>query len=347
MNPFAAYPPEPDPIQDGFEGPEKRLEVTFALSESLPFGLRSINKDEWQEMLNLVKCTIISSTSNKFLDSYVLSESSLFVYPSKIMLKTCGTTILLNCLDKLEEYAQRCGATMEFVIFSRKNFNFPHKQPFPHRTFETEFDLLKKKFDGCAQILGPVFGGGDHHFYYFADLRSLPLPEGAPASPFPTLEILMSELDVEAMSNFYRNENFVSSKATTKAVGLADILPNMTTDEHMFTPCGYSVNAISETDGSYFTVHVTPEPHCSFVSFETNAVCDIPQLIQEVIKLFRPGRFSVLTASPQLKKFDSNGLDGFMCKFKTQYDFEEGVSVYMFNYVKNSGSRRPIASLAA
>jgi len=84
----------------GFEGPEKRLELDFRPNPERPEGLRGIDKELWQEMLNLAKCTIISHTKNEYFDAFVLSESSLFVYPTKVLLKTCGTTTLLKCIPK-------------------------------------------------------------------------------------------------------------------------------------------------------------------------------------------------------------------------------------------------------
>src|SRR5690606_31175670 len=48
----------------------------------------------------------------------------------------------------------------------------------------------------------------------------------------------------------------------------------------------------------YFTVHVTPEPHCSFASFETNVPGgpngrSTAEVIERVVNIFKPGRFSV------------------------------------------------------
>jgi len=305
-------------------------------------------------MLDLAKCTIISSTSNDFLDSFVLSESSLFVYPDKVILKTCGTTTLLNCIDKLIEFGERVEAKIEFVIFSRKNFNYPHKQLHPHSNFETEVEILNQQFHGSAHILGPVLSGVDHHFIYFANMlqhqtnqsneehdnewieSKITQEISQDKYSRPTIEILMSQLDPIKMKQFYRDENFVDAKTTTFTVGLANLLPNMTTDEFVFDPCGYSLNAISSIDGSYATVHVTPEPHCSFVSFETDIDCSNVQrdyLIQAVVETFSPGRFSLLiTSDHPLPPLEANHR-GFTCKFKTQYEFQEGFHVTMQNYV--------------
>jgi S-adenosylmethionine decarboxylase len=71
--------------------------------------------------------------SNDHIDSYVLSESSLFVYSHKIILKTCGTTTLLMCLEPLIEYTTALGMKIEWVAYTRKDFQRPGQQHFPHR----------------------------------------------------------------------------------------------------------------------------------------------------------------------------------------------------------------------
>jgi S-adenosylmethionine decarboxylase len=327
-------------LADGFEGPEKRLEVYFKRTINDPLGLRAKTQAEWQSLLDTAGCTIISATSNQFLDSYVLSESSLFVYPYKVILKTCGTITLLFCLDMLAEYAKSCNTGIQYLIFSRKNYNFPDKQIYPHKNFDTEVQFLNQIFSkGSPHVLGPDNTNGDYQLVYFMNnnITSVPEEETNRSSNhieyYPTVEVMMSELDVEAMSNFYRNEKFVDSKTTTIKVGLADIFPHMQTDEFMFDPCGYSVNAISDANGSYFTVHVTPEPHCSYASFETNHPGFIENgLVEKVLKIFCPGRFSIVGSSigaegPKLpQKFE-----GFENKFRANNKFENGLLDYSLN----------------
>lgn len=72
----------------GFEGYEKRLEISFfepgVFADPGGCGLRSLSKNQLDEILGPAQCTIVSSLKNDEVDSYVLSESSLFVYPYKI-----------------------------------------------------------------------------------------------------------------------------------------------------------------------------------------------------------------------------------------------------------------------
>ncbi len=75
-----AFPP--DNPSGPFEGPEKLLEIWFAQSPAdIPnpanvpngkYGLRSISRDTWQQMLDIVKCKILSVIEGQEIDAYLL-----------------------------------------------------------------------------------------------------------------------------------------------------------------------------------------------------------------------------------------------------------------------------------
>src|SRR5690606_1490349 len=87
-----------------------------------------------------------------------------------------------------------------------------------------------------------------------------------------TVEILMTNLDPHAMKRFYQSPTdtpgTVGGKRVDLDTGLGKLFPEAQLDSYLFTPCGYSSNAL--LNGEYFTIHVTPEPVCSYASFETN-----------------------------------------------------------------------------
>src|ERR1700761_3813417 len=102
-------------------------------------------------MLNLVHCKVLSIVESEDFDAYLLSESSMFVFPHKLILKTCGTTTLLYGLPRLLEIAalsagfphaepnlsiaRPAAAAPYRVFYSRKNFLFPNEQRGPHRSW--------------------------------------------------------------------------------------------------------------------------------------------------------------------------------------------------------------------
>lgn len=350
----------------GFEGPEKKLEIDFKLKcadgsfsyvhyplqpSNRTDGLRAISRERWSQLCSLVSCTILSQTSNDYCDSFVLSESSLFVYPQKFLMKTCGTTTLLACLNTIIEFAAECGLEVESAFYSRQRFLFPDKQKAPHTSFAAEVEYLNAIFPGGqGYCLGEQTG--DHWYLYHVD-RSVGKPVDQRQDR--TLEIMMQDLDPAVMRLFHVDSfsTIESTKKVLQAVGsrafdtredfsdspvdpcdgeesitaqqhaddwkipskladlvqrgnkveaaryairswlaFGDIFQNITMDDHVFEPCGYSINGL--LNGAYVTVHVTPELAHSFVSFETNSMdVDPQQLLTKVANTFRPGRVSL------------------------------------------------------
>jgi hypothetical protein len=74
-------------------------------------GLRSLTRQQLDTLCTEAKCTIVSSTHNSYIDSYVLSESSLFIYKHRYIMKVCtsicrGYLRVLTCnLDVWNHYS--------------------------------------------------------------------------------------------------------------------------------------------------------------------------------------------------------------------------------------------------
>uniref|UniRef100_A0A2K5DD22 Uncharacterized protein n=1 Tax=Aotus nancymaae TaxID=37293 RepID=A0A2K5DD22_AOTNA len=110
------------------------------------------------------------------------------------------------------------------------------------------------------------------------------------SQPDQTSEILMSELDPAVMDGFYMKDG-VTAKNVTCESGIRDLIPGSVIDATMFNPCGYSMNGM-KSDGTYWTIHITPEPEFSYVSFETNlSQTSYDDLIRKVVEVFKPGKF--------------------------------------------------------
>ena len=70
----------------------------------------------------------MSRTSSAHVDAYVLSESSLFVYADRLVLKTCGTTRLLEAVPELLALAAGLGLAARRCKYSRASFLVPEHQ---------------------------------------------------------------------------------------------------------------------------------------------------------------------------------------------------------------------------
>uniref|UniRef100_A0A5B7AJ17 S-adenosylmethionine decarboxylase proenzyme n=1 Tax=Davidia involucrata TaxID=16924 RepID=A0A5B7AJ17_DAVIN len=284
----------------GFEGFEKRLEITFSeppmFVDPQGLGLRALTRSQLDSILEPACCTIVAQLSNSEFDSYVLSESSLFVYPLKIILKTCGTTKLLLSIPQILELAETLSLGVNSVKYSRGTFIFQNSQPAPHRNFSEEVAFLNTFFGnlpsgGNAFILGDPFVPNRNWHIYVASRGPPNFVKDQTA--VVTIEMCMTGLDRKKAAVFFKN----SGKAgeMTKLSGISDIIPSHMICDFEFDPCGYSMNGI---DGpAYSTVHVTPEDGFSYASYEAMGFdpwsIGFEPLIKRVLKCFNPAEFTV------------------------------------------------------
>ncbi|XP_068840938.1 S-adenosylmethionine decarboxylase proenzyme isoform X1 [Capricornis sumatraensis] len=307
-----------------FEGTEKLLEVWFSRQQpdanQGSGDLRTIPRSEWDILLKDVQCSIISVTKTDKQEAYVLSESSMFVSKRRFILKTCGTTLLLKALVPLLKLARDYSGfdSIQSFFYSRKNFMKPSHQGYPHRNFQEEIEFLNAIFpNGAAYCMGrmnsdcwyvepnlmevlfyirflfklAVVTFRNYFVLLYRYLYTLDFPESRVINqPDQTLEILMSELDPAVMDQFYMKDG-VTAKDVTRESGIRDLIPGSVIDATMFNPCGYSMNGM-KSDGTYWTIHITPEPEFSYVSFETNlSQTSYDDLIRKVVEVFKPGKF--------------------------------------------------------
>ncbi|KAG6432186.1 hypothetical protein SASPL_103760 [Salvia splendens] len=284
----------------GFEGFEKRVELRFSGDDPTAGekGLRLIDFSKIEKVLHAVQCTVVSAVGNTRFDAYVLSESSLFVYPTKIIIKTCGTTQLLKSIRPLADHAATVGLTLCGCRYTRGSFIFPLAQPHPHTSFNDEILYLEQNLPNNLSIkkAAVLKSKSSHKWHVFTACDDAADYD----SGLFTVEICMTELDRALARNFFRR--FKDGKTgdsagseMTDVTGLRSVNRHALVCDYAFDPCGYSMNGV---DGArYSTVHVTPEDGFSYASFESVYVDreEFIEALQKVVKVFRPAALSVST----------------------------------------------------
>mmetsp|Transcript_24920 Transcript_24920/g.63463 ORF Transcript_24920/g.63463 Transcript_24920/m.63463 type:complete len:422 (-) Transcript_24920:541-1806(-) len=338
--------PEPVLLDDVFEGPEKKLEVFFSRSADGD-GFRSFGEPIWQDVLTAARCTILHVQPSSAFDAYLLSESSLFVYPSRLILKTCGTTTLLLVLPKLLELAATLGVSLEHVHYSHYRYRFPTLQVYPHTSFDVEQRCLASLLDGhIAAVHARVLGNADGTCWYALcteapaeAVQEPPRKKPAAASSLPDevddlFEVAMEGLPADVCDVFYESHRVhqgATGKALatsmTKSSGIGAMLPGVAIDDWAFEPCGYSMNG--SRGAYYYTIHITPELDFSYASFETNdPAYRAPERLAAVVSTFQPASLTVtLTTRRARCELPTYNLDGFERMLHDNHHLTPQVSV--------------------
>ena len=112
-----------------FEGPEKLLEIWFAPSptdveratpptEDDKCGLRKVDRAVWEEMLEVVKCKVLSVVEGSEMDAYLL-RSATPLYRLRISHAPNILPLLLACYATCRLSANRRSSSPPIVSSSR------------------------------------------------------------------------------------------------------------------------------------------------------------------------------------------------------------------------------------
>jgi S-adenosylmethionine decarboxylase len=262
-------------ITSKFEGSEKKLEITLDTHRE---SLRSNVDGRWNRVVKASKARIISKASTGCLDAYLLSESSLFVWPDRVVMITCGTTTLTKAFPDIIRILGKSHVAL--VFYQRQKCVDPQRQ---WTDFREDIACLEGYFPGRYFKIG---AHTHHPIDIFYSTHS-----GRGTLRNATLQLAMRNLDPTAMKIFCTT-NDGSAEHAKAFLGLERIYPDTTTDSYLFSPSGYSMNGISGAD--YFTVHVTPQSDASYASFETSFMkTDYCTVTEKLISVFKPEHFSL------------------------------------------------------
>jgi len=185
------------------------------------------------------------------------------------------------------------------LFYNRMKFKFPELQQAPHTNWDDEVTHLENIFPGgSAYVVGKTNSATCHWYcYLWGDGKANKIHECLENNDY-TIEILMTGLAPENEGLFAKAQGMTQDGKSIITELLYTLYDDVKIDDYLFDPCGYSCNGYPTTKGSnYFTVHVTPEEHCSYASFESNfPSTDLQthqQLVLKVINIFKPSRFTV------------------------------------------------------
>ncbi|PIP94390.1 MAG: adenosylmethionine decarboxylase [Bdellovibrio sp. CG12_big_fil_rev_8_21_14_0_65_39_13] len=260
-----------------FEGSEKKIEVVVKPQFK---GLRERSKDFWRELVDNCNATILSELSNQHCDSYLLSESSLFVWDDRILMITCGSTKLIESVEMMiDEFGE---AGIASLVYQRKN---EYRSQLQSSSFLDDVERLERRLDGIGRRFGKVHS---HHNLIY----SLKKPYQPPAED-TTTELLMYDFDPSVTE-------FLTQKAQSKEeirafINLESVIEGLEIDDFLFEPFGYSMNGLRGDD--YVTIHITPQDTSPYISFETDLGMEENKslILNHLLKVFKPNSFDIIT----------------------------------------------------
>lgn len=295
-----------------FEGSEKKVEIII---KDISFSLIDDVPDEfWIELVKKANAKILSCIQNEYCKAYILSESSLFIWHNRFIILTCGITHLVNAVEYfIQQQGDEC---IDYLSYQRKNEYYSHAQP---SCFGDDIKLLKQYIKGNALRFGEL---DSHHTFLF-------YKQGDYQAKNKSYELLAYQISKEATAIL--TDPDITANQIRQFLQLDKLLPDFIIDDHIFSPYGYSVNAIK--DEQYLTIHITPQAESSYVSFESNL--NLIELSPLIIQTLEPKSFDLLSFNEEQFKvyIDEFVNRQYISKSLVSQRLSNGCNVHFANYV--------------
>jgi len=288
--------------EDVYEGVEKKLILQFSGARHVSIR-KTIKEKIWRKVVEAVDAEVLSIMRNDYIDAYLLSESSLFVFNDRVCLKTCGTTRIFNSVEIIVSHIAKeiPEVNLERVMYSRPTYRFPRRQLDGYdKGFENEVELLNAvtmKATGRSWE-SSIHTKGDGITFHSCTLFESPKHSDAQGvaqrsvckKVIQNMDLALFNLEPSKMKYFFGQQRNVLEESCLRSFFPTDS-PGLKIDDYNFEPCGYSLNALDEE--YFWCIHITPELRYSYLSFETNhpSASDTYQKLKD---FFAPQRFVVL-----------------------------------------------------
>lgn len=260
-----------------FENVEKKIEITFKQGAK---SLKILPRSFWDTLAAKARVRILTSVNSPLCDSYMLSESSLFVFPQKLLLMTSGQNSLVPVVESI---------LSNFKLDELDSFFYEVKGSSYENAFLKEVLSLSRHIPGTLINLGE---STSHQVSVFYMDRPATLLKNSEA----TFEVLIHKLDSK-FQDVFSLDKASARKIIAESHGFKSFFESFDVQDFSFQPFGYSLNAIK--GDKYFTLHVSPRERASFASLETNFTeFGAEKLLEAAFSLFKPEAIQLVAYSP-------------------------------------------------
>ena len=252
---------------------EKKLKIGLKAGAS---SLKAIPKGFWEELVRSSGTRVLSSVSSPLCDSYLLSDSSLLVFPQKLIWNASSQVDFLKVVAVFFEAYKL--TDIDYFVFEVVGKD-------AQKTFALEAKELARFMPAAAFRMET---NGGYSLFHYTELARQKEQNAS-----TTLSVTMDKIP-SGVRDFFSQEKSVVRKFITENTTFRKLFDSFDVQDLSFQPFGYFLNAVK--GDRYFTFQIPPGGPSPAAWFETNTN-DIShdEIVMALRSLFKAEIFTVVT----------------------------------------------------